>query len=384
MTTQIIAETLLSEVWGGPVRLANEQSLGHNRRTPVSRWDVAQSPTSAPSVVIKCTLQEEDSKFGAEKHFFDEWAGLEFLAKCFEGIGDLPAPRFIAADAGARMIVMQDIGSGIGLEDYLLGDNPQEATDALVSMWSALGRIHAVTCGREEEYYMIRDALIPREAAPEGDLAKAFFDDWTNGLAYFGIIPPDKSFEEIQDIFSARLEDGPFRTFTHRDACPGNILWINGCAIIYDLGFASMLNASHEMCWPRMAFNTCFYRNRIPREVLDRVEAEYRIELSKGCPAALDDYQFWRQMAAGCAYTSLHFISRPGDIKWLEWQIREAKLGRFGGIQHLLVRLDGFVDVSETHEIFPVMGEIAAAVAANIRARQRVDFLEMPVFPAFR
>lgn len=390
MVTQIeTRETmarLLSEVWGGPVCLANEQSLGDNSRTPVSRWEVIQSPANAPStVVVKRAVQEEDHKFGAETHFFNEWAGLKFLEQCFEEAGDLPLPHFIAADAGARMIIMQDIGSGIGLEDYLLGDNPDDAANALISMWTMFGRIHATTCGRQEQYYAIRDTLTPREAAEsDGDRAKSFAEAVAGGLAHFGITPPSQYIQEMEDLLDARFADGPFRAFVHGDACPDNIQWIDSRPMTYDLGFSSMCNVAHEMAFPRMAFNTCFYRNRTPPGVLDRVESAYRNELSKGCPAALDDKQFWRQMSAGCAYSSMHFLSRPNDIKWVEWQFKEAKLGRFGGMQHILTRLDGFVNVCETHAVYPVIGEIAAALALNIRGRLPADFLEMPVYPAFR
>jgi len=388
METQQIAEALLSDAWGTLVTLDNPRSLGGSNRSHVIRYDVTGgAPGDVETVVVKHAVAGSGEAYdpaamdGPSFRLFNDWAGLEFLSECFEGVNDVPVPRFIAGDQVNGLIVMHDIGNGKGLDHYLLGDDAAAAEECLVALFATLGRVHAVSCGKQGRYDAIRDALGPRKPNVIEEHIKWHREKPAEGLALFGVDVTDAYLSEVEEYIRAFHGDGPFRVYTHHDPCPDNVLWIDGRMYLLDFEFSGMANAAVDMRYMRAIWPTCWCANRTPQTLIDKAEAAYRQAFSQGCPEALDDRLFYEQMAAGCANAAMGMLGRD----WLTWHIEKApKLGDFRMAQQTLSRLDGFVLVSQQHNLFPATGEIARSAASAIRSRMPSDFREMPFYMAFR
>ncbi len=388
METQELSEKLLSETWGDDIRLKDGRSLGGSDRSHVLRYDVVSAGSDAPrTVVVKHAIAQGGEKYdpeataGAAVRLFNDWAGLQFLCECFGDAPDIPVPRFIAGDRAAGLIAMHDLGEGKGLDHYLLGDDPDAAEECMTALFSTLGRVHAVSCGKQERYDAIRNALGPRNETPLEDHIRWHRENPPKGLAVLGIEPPAGFLEEIEEFVTVYRGDGPFRVYSHNDPCPDNVLWIGGRMTLLDFEFSGMANAATDMRYPRSIWPTCWCANRTPQPLIERLDTAYRAELIKGCPEAADDALFYRQMAAGCADAGMGMLGQG----WLDWCLNKGvKLGDFRPVAQILARLEGFARISEERDQFPVLGKTAREAAAAIRARVPVDFQEIPIYHAFR
>jgi hypothetical protein len=225
-----IAERLLSARFGGPIRLGDSESL--EERTTVYRLPILDGPPETPgSIVVKQAPPDQpydpDARgFPAPAWFlFNHWAGLHFLSQV-AGDGTL-TPRCYAADRAAGLVIMEDLGPGPGLEDALLGDNPEVAEAALIELAISLGRMHALTIDKEPEYDRIRDALGPHPKETDYYrcewLAAAF--DTTVGL--LDITPSPQVHDELAALIAALRDPGPFRatrTAIHAPATSSMVL----------------------------------------------------------------------------------------------------------------------------------------------------------------
>jgi hypothetical protein len=125
-----IAETLLATRFGGPVRLGRGEAL--QDRSSVVRFSVLDGPSEAPpSIVVKRAPPDQlyDANapgYPASSWFlFNHWAGLQFLSHV-AGEGTL-SPRVYGGDRAAGVVLMEDLGTGLGLDEVLLGADPVAA-----------------------------------------------------------------------------------------------------------------------------------------------------------------------------------------------------------------------------------------------------------------
>ena len=387
METQKIAEDVLSRRWGGPVRLTDGEPLGGSDRSHVVRNHVDTGTVDIATVVVKHATTRDGEAFdttstsGPAWRLFNDWAGLEFLSECFGDIDDIPVPRFIAGDKDNGLIVMTDVGVGKGLDPLLLNGTADEATACMIKLFRTVGRVHAVTCGKQKRYDQIREGLGPRNPSRLEEHLEWHREHPVKGLASLGIDVGEDFLREIDECITEFRGESPFRVYCHHDPCPDNIIRVDDRIYLLDFEFSSMGNAAIDIRYPRAIWPTCWCAARTPADVVEKVEAAYREELVKGCPAAVDDGAFYRQLASGCADAAMSGLG-DGRLNWvLE---KSSRLGDFRPAQLRLARLDAFVDIAERHGYFPVVADVARRAAVEMRSRLSSDFREMPFYPAFR
>ena len=127
------AEALLDRAWGPGTSVRAAEPIWD--RSHVVRLHLA----TGRSVVMK--KRADNDSFGVEL------AALGYL----NGMPEPVAPRLLGADAGAGILLMEDLGPGPSLADSLLtGDRPRVRAD-LVSYAEALGSMHAWSMGRPRD-----------------------------------------------------------------------------------------------------------------------------------------------------------------------------------------------------------------------------------------
>lgn len=163
------AEQILAAGLGGPVRLGPGTPL--RDQVNITRAPLLDGPPGAPAtVVIKAATPRDERAFDPDAtdflslavRLFNEWAGLQLLQE--SGITPPVAPRFYGGDRALGFLIQEDLGAGQGLDHLLLGDDPAAATNALLALAAALGRMHAATAGPERQaaYDRRRDGLARR------------------------------------------------------------------------------------------------------------------------------------------------------------------------------------------------------------------------------
>ncbi|MEM7125592.1 MAG: hypothetical protein AAF702_04655 [Chloroflexota bacterium] len=175
-------QAILTSAWGTPVKLAPADELDNDERSATRRFQVIDGPADAPGTVIaKQVFTTDDKPFTplnsdsfAAQRFFNEWSGLSFLKECFDD--EPPAPQLYGADQTKGILVLEDLGQGNTLVEVVQGNDSKRTKAGLVELMTTLGRIHASTIGKQEQYQTIRQSISAPpirsyfSSAAEGDL----------------------------------------------------------------------------------------------------------------------------------------------------------------------------------------------------------------------
>ncbi len=153
------AETLLTRRTGAPVTLADPVDLGGSGRSVVLRVRVAANPFSLPRTLV---LKQVPPARGAgqvdlrgaaadeEVAFLREAVSYQFataLAKDHR-----PGAELLAYDFETRLLVLSDLGDATPLATLLRSGDTDTVGNTLMALAQALGRMHAATVGREEDF----------------------------------------------------------------------------------------------------------------------------------------------------------------------------------------------------------------------------------------
>ncbi len=381
-----VAEQLLSNRWGHPVRLGEPDHLSTGARASVSRYRVQDGPSTAPpTVILKHVRASADVPYTPDRSsipawtFLNDWAGTQFL-------GDLPetaglGPQFYAGDRAAGLLIVEDVGPGRGLDQILLGADPEVAEDALVAFAAAHGRLHAATLGQQAAFADRRAALGP----------PAFITD------FYAFRWPAATFHAMADALrmdvgravdtdlrrlSAVLgQPGPFLAYTHGDACPDNALWTAHGLRLIDFESGLFAHAFRDGVYGQILFSTCWCVSRAPPPIAQRMERAYREALATRCAEARDDRPFYRALVEGCAMQALELCYDVplGDVLREDQQDGIATLR-----QRVLQRLAIVAHVTNEHSHLQAIGESMGKMAATLRPLWSPDAATMPLYPAFR
>jgi len=380
-----VVETILGKRFGGAVRLDPGAALDPGRRAQVYRFTVLEGPADLPATVIAKRAggtagepYDPDRPTGPAWGLFNEWAGLQFLDAL--GGDRPPAARFYGGDREAGVVVLEDMGAGQHLHTFVLGSDPAAAEAALIGLATTLGRMHALGAGKTDEYRRLRDALGP--ANPEATLGGY---DWLapafEGLAAaFGIPPAPGAAGDLAALRAALWDPGPFLTYIHGDPCLDNCLQTPAGVRLFDFEVGGTGLALIDAVYGRMRFPSCWCVGQLPASVPARMEAAYRAELVRGCPAATDDTLFYHAVAAACVF----WVLRMGQGKQLTGALEsDYEWGIATGRQRFLLRLPIVAQTLREAGYLEALGD-SFALMADAAARLWPDLAPLPDYPAFQ
>ena len=377
-----IAERIVTASCNGMVRLAAPEPLDASPRSTVYRCAVLAAPRGAPASVIVKRAGGEGETYdpnaadGPAVRFFNEWAGLQFLDH--RASEQSPAARFYGGDHAAGLVVLEDLGADAHLDEILLGDDPAATERALIGLATTLGRMHALTVGKTEEYYQLRASLRPmeRDIASYDWLAPRFRDM----AAALGVALQPGTEDDLEALRSTLRDPGPFLAYTHADACPDNCVYADGAVRLFDFEGGYVRHALIDGVFARMRFPSCWCAGELPAHLLPRVEQAYRVALTQGCPAAADDTLFYRAVVEACVYWLIKFDNwsplsaiLERDEEWDMATIRQRLLFRFGIVAQTMRDIDHL----------PALGATITAMTARLQSLWVADTAPMPYYPAF-
>ena len=382
--TVAIAENVLRKAFGGGVRLKMETEFDTDRST-VLRCCVVESPSGIPqSVVVKRALTTDGTEFHPNSpdemvpRFFNDWAGLEFLSEISDG--NSPAAQFYAGDWKKGLMVIEDLGNGRNFYGSLRGESATAATGELIKLARALGKMHALTTHKKAVYDSIRDRLGSRDKSPSitGEWQR-LMGKLNEVCGRIGVKPHRETKTEMKTVAAFIAAPGPFLAYTHGDPIPMNALPVGDERKLFDFEFGEFRHALRDGIYGRVCFPTWYHINRVPNDVVEKMEIAYRAELAKGCPEAADDTLFFRSIVEACAYWAIHSRFNFIEKVWEE----DHKWGISTQRQILLLCFDIFGQVSEEFGHLEALGATIRDMATKLRKRW-TDLEEMPYYPAFR
>ena len=382
--TVAIAENVLHKAFKSDVRLKMETEFDTDRATVLRCYAVKASAGVPRSVVVKRALTTDGTEFHPNSRdemiprFFNDWAGLKFLSEISDG--DSPAAQFYGGDWEKGTMVIEDLGNGRNFYGSLRGESSTAATEELIKLAKALGKMHALTIRKQTVFDSIRDRLGPRDRPP------SMTGEWRRLVGKLdevcgriGVKPHRGVKTEMKTVAAFIAAPGPFLAYTHGDPIPMNALPVGAERKLFDFEFGEFRHALRDGIYGRVSFPTWYHINRVPNDVVEKMEIAYRAELAKGCPEAADDTLFFRSVVEACAYWAIHSRLNFIEKVWKE----DHKWGISTQRQILLLCFDIFGQVSEEFGHLETLGATVRDIAAKLREHW-TDLEEMPYYPAFR
>ena len=344
-----MAESLLASRWETTVTVREAEMIWD--RSHIVRLRLGDDRT----VVLK---RHREENFGDRSRGFEaELAALEFLAPMENPV----APRLLGADAAAGILVMEDLGPGTSLADSLLEPDRDRARADLVSYARAVGRMHAWSVGRDDEYGAIRRRLA-------GDDDVAMTPGWVDAIARNkeGFLATaarlglnaDGVDAEIDSL--AALMGGVGRTgLVHGDLCPDNTHITDGDCRIIDFETSGWGPIALDVAYLLGPFPSCWCFATLPAFAADPALLAYREEVAS---AGLDLGPDW-EVALTAALAGWVVARGAGIRRALD---RDARWGTTTVRPRLLTWLASFTAAAERTGVLPRLTSLAEAIRERL------------------
>ena len=317
-----------------------------------------------------------------------EWSACRFLNR----LDSAPplSPCCYGGDRLEALLVLEDLGTGSGVASLLKHDDPTRAEQALLAYAETLGRLHATTCGREAEYNRIRnDFGMPLLAIRDDDLThvRRHFERVKALIGSVGGSFSPAAEDELEGVLEILYGPSPFLVLTHGDPNPVNDLLQGDTVRLYDFEYSGFRHALLDGVFSRHLYP--WTRHRLPDIVLVRLEAHYRQELVRGCPAAEDEARYrYEQMCARSLWmlvTLRSLLERALEQDGYEDDRSENEHEIAPTLrQRALILLERFAEDAETYACLPALSAAVAQIGAILKAHWQITTQPLPLYPAFR
>lgn len=242
------AEEILTRRYGGTQKLSGAAPLSGTGFADVYRARVATNPFLQYRTVVV--------KHSPELGFALDDAALLREVVAYQFTTALPAavrpgPVLLGYDLDARIIILSDSGDGDTLASLLERAGEDEYTQILRSLGSALGRMHAGTAGKEEQFDTLFHRLAGQRPGAEG--IQRLRDRLLAHRIRLGLVMLKQAGIEVPTEvgvtaanIQSRLLRGGVRAFTPFDLSPDNVIAADGDLHFLDYEWAGFRDATFD------------------------------------------------------------------------------------------------------------------------------------------
>lgn len=373
-TRRAVVLDLLAELAGRRPAVVAEEQVGHEW-APVTRLGLDIDVFDGASSVVVKTRRVEREGYGGPAHLRREQAGL----KVAEASG--VAPRLIAADDAAGVVIESDLGRWPTLESVLLGDDTVAAERAVVAFGTAMGRLHASTSRLRETHAGILESL----GAPE--LGRDRFGQWPGvdrwdaveaGAKALGF-PDATTARDDVDFVRERLLAPSLAALVHTDLNPTNaLITVDGVRLV-DFEGAIFGHPGMDASFLHYPFpNYSANWSTLPPEVAHAADVAYREELQPLLGSAPDGYD--TMLAVGAAAALAIRVQRLPRLAEVTGSSRNQWRRRAQLVQQIGV----FTGLAARAQCLEALSRWFSGVADAIESRwPDTTTPRPPIFPAF-
>ncbi|MDG3011287.1 kinase [Rhodococcus sp. D2-41] len=360
------AERLLTRRTGATVTLVDPVDLGGSGAATVVRVRVAENPFSLPrTLVLKQVL---DASGDLDQAFRREAVSYQFANSLTADTR--PGPELIAHDLDERLLVLTDLGDAPAMGELLANKDEAEVTHSLMAMAQALGRMHAATFGREDDFAaLMRRAGGTHAADPMAEQVHAAIEQVPGLLGeLLGVTPSEAVVglvTEAQHLFGA----GGYRAFSPADLCPDNIL-VNGSGVRFlDYEFGGFRDATLDIAYALVPFPGCLCTIDLNRDqALSMIEA-WRAEVVGIWSQLRDDSALYARILEAqliWVWLSTYLYLPDDEIRMTIAGQHELASPRGAALRQRWQGLAEFAETLGVTEIADHAREVAAALANGI------------------
>lgn len=377
------AETIVSNSLKMPINVSSMERLtGPGGDSILYRCFSTSASEAASSFMIKKSarslLSIENLSTEQGKRFLNDWVGAEFLSSLHPD--NRISPVFYGGDLAQGFFVFEDLGEHHNLVNPLLQGDPVNAENGLLKYCIALGTLHAMTSGKARVYEAMFSARFPGQQPFAEELLGITerMQRVYELLERLGISATQETGDEIKEVTDAVTSPGPFLAYIHADPCPDNLFDMGNTYRFIDFEWGHFGHALLDAVYPRMMWPSCWCANRLPDEIITRMESNYRAKLIEGCPQAKEDAVWELGLVQMCAITLLNRLA------WdLEQALQEDRKRGIASIrQRTVAQLESFIKTSESFHKLPALCGIASQLYSLLQTRW-ADWVPLPLYPAF-
>lgn len=288
------AQQLLTRRTGAPVTLVDPVDLGGSGQATVLRVRVSENPFQLPrTLVIKQVRDSAGSGAGVDagghSAFLREAASYQFATAL--ATDSRPGPDLLAFDLSARLLVLSDLGDASPITALLKHSDAASVTNSLMAMAQALGRMHAATVGREEDFA----ALLRRVGVPtSADGISAQIPDVLSAVPRMldedlGIVDVPASLLERVERSGRLFGHGAFRAFSPSDLCPDNIIVNEEGVRFLDYEWGGFRDATLDITYALASFPGCLCHFDLSADRAQAMIDAWRSEVVGIWPHLADD-----------------------------------------------------------------------------------------------
>ncbi|MGQ0483480.1 MAG: hypothetical protein ACT4O0_20945 [Pseudonocardia sp.] len=377
-----LAEQLLTRRYGATVTLADPEDLGGSERSVVVRTRVAENPFGLPRNLVVKHYQRDATPGRADRFRFEAASSQLFTALT----GDCrPAPALIAYDNDHRLLVLEDLGRAATLADKLFGNDAEAAERCLLAWARALGRMHAVTAGREHDFGALLRRLGVRAwrdpMADEARTALAVVPELVSGG--LGVTVSAAAAGEAHAV--VRLLGGTrYRAFSPSDSCPDNNLVTSRGVRFVDFEWGCFRDVALDAAYARVPFPACESSFALPPGMSEAMLAAWWPEVRSIWP----DLEDPRRMVARLLDAQILWVWLSTMLLLPPGLAADGLIGRDAARspRALLALAHYWRGLAREAELGgrPATVELAEAIVAALHTRLGDAPAELPLFPAFR
>ena len=288
------AQRLLTRRTGASVTLVDPVDLGGSGQATVVRVRVSANPFQLPrTLVVKQVrdnpVESSAADGGGQSAFLREAASYQFANAL--ATDSRPGPELLAYDLSARLLVLSDLGDASPITALLKHSDAASVTNSLMAMAQALGRMHAATVGREDDFA----ALLRRVGLPNtADGITAQIPDAL--VAVPRMLADELGIAETPSAFFDRVErsgrlfaHGTSRAFSPSDLCPDNIIVNDEGVRFLDYEWGGFRDATLDITYALASFPGCLCHFDLSAELAQAMIDAWRSEVVGIWPHLADD-----------------------------------------------------------------------------------------------
>lgn len=289
------AQQLLTRRTGAPVTLVDPVDLGGSGQATVLRVRVSENPFQLPRTLVIKQVRDApsdmtaDAAAGDQSAFLREAASYQFATAL--ATDSRPGPDLLAYDLGARLLVLSDLGDASPITALLKHSDAASVTNSLMAMAQALGRMHAATVGREEDF----GALLRRVGVPNSaDGISAQIPDALAAVprmlaADLGIVETPAAILDRVERSGRLFAHGAFRAFSPSDLCPDNIIVNEEGVRFLDYEWGGFRDATLDITYALASFPGCLCHFDLSADRAQAMIDAWRSEVVGIWPHLADD-----------------------------------------------------------------------------------------------
>ncbi len=287
------AQRLLARRAGGPVVLGDAEDLGGSERTVVLRVRPRKSPYALPRtlVVKKVRAPREagaDGDDAVQEAFLREAVSYQFANSL--PLRHRPGATLVAHDVADRVLVLEDLGTGSTLADVISDPDPSVARRGLTAWAQALGRVHAATAGREDDFAaLLRRTGRTRWTDPLDGPATDALHRLPGALAAAVGVPTPDAVRERAGRTAHLLGRGSYRAFSPADLCPDNAMLTHEGVQFLDFEGGGFRDVALDAACLLVPFPACWCSPRLDGGLAESLVQAWRAEVVAAFPLLGDD-----------------------------------------------------------------------------------------------